>query len=103
MAEGKNPIFLWVNEERYEMLEKAGLADKTEERLAGLKVIQVYATDEQAELLVKKLGAKHDTSTTGSIELLPPEFKNKLFQKTIDMGSNGPEVVDAVLQEEGLK
>ncbi len=102
MAEGKNPIFLWVNEERYDMLHKAGLADVTEERLAGLKVMQVYATDEQAKILLAKRSAKHDTSTTGSIELLPPEFKNKLFQKALDLKSTGPEVVEAVLKEEGI-
>ncbi len=84
---GKNPIYLWINEERYEELEKAGLAKYTEERLAGLKVLIVYADDAQAERCVKEFGAKHDTSTTGSIELLPRRVKNKLFEKIIEKQS----------------
>ena len=87
MSAAKNPIYVWVNEERYEQLEKAGLAHHTEERLAGLKVLVVYATDDEAKVLVDKYGAKHDTSTTGSIELLPKEVKNKLFEKVVEKKS----------------
>ncbi len=84
---GKNPIYLWVNEERYEQLEKAGLAHHTEERLAGLKVLIVYADDDQAKTFVQKFGAKHDTSTTGSIELLPKDVKHRLFEKVVEKQS----------------
>jgi len=87
MSAAKNPIYVWVNEERYEQLQKAGLAHHTEERLAGLKVLVVYATDEEAKVLVDKFGAKHDTSTTGSIELLPAKVKNKLFDKVVEKQS----------------
>lgn len=84
---GKNPIYIWINEERYEELEKAGLAKYTEERLAGLKVLVVHADDEQAKRCVNEFGAKHDTSTTGSIELLPREVKNKIYEKVVEKRS----------------
>jgi hypothetical protein len=97
MADGKNPIYVWVNEERYEQLEKAGLAHHTEERLAGLKVLIVNADDEQAKRFVNEFGAKHDTSTTGSIELLPAHVKNKIFEKVVEKQSL--DVVGDALQE----
>jgi hypothetical protein len=97
MAQGKNPIYVWINEERYDQLEKAGLAHHTEERLAGLKVMVVYANDEQAKRLVSEFGAKHDTSTTGSIELLPARVKNKIFEKVVEKQSL--DVMDDVLKE----
>jgi|SRR6056297_2772541 hypothetical protein len=93
----KNPIYVWVNEERYEQLEQAGLAHHTEERLAGLKVLVVYADDEQAATMVNEFGAKHDTSTTGSIELLPAKVKNKIFDKVVEKQSL--DVVSDVLKE----
>jgi len=97
MAEAKNPIYVWVNEERYEQLQKAGLAHHTEERLAGMKVLVVYATDEQAKTLVKEFGAKHDTSTTGSIELLPKKVKDTIFEKVAEKQTL--DVMDDVLKE----
>jgi hypothetical protein len=97
MAAGKNPIYIWINEERYEELEKAGLAKYTEERLAGLKVLVVHADDEQAQRFVNDFGAKHDTSTTGSIELLPAHIKNKIFDKVVEKQSL--EVIADVLKE----
>ncbi len=93
----KNPIYVWVNEERYAQLEQAGLAHHTEERLAGLKVLVVYADDEQAATMVNEFGAKHDTSTTGSIELLPAKVKNKIFDKVVEKQSL--DVVSDVLKE----
>lgn len=99
MAQGKNPIYVWINEERYAELEKAGLAHHTEERLAGLKVMVVYANDEQAKRLVNEFGAKHDTSTTGSIELLPAKVKNKIFEKVVEKQSL--DVMEDVLKEVG--
>ena len=39
MAEERFPINIWVNEERYDKLQTAGLAHMCEEMLAGLKVI----------------------------------------------------------------
>ena len=84
MAE-KYPINLWVNEERYAKLQKAGLADMCEEMLAGLKVIRVYADDAQKDKILKVFPtAKFDASTTKSIELLPREVKDKIFDKVIE-------------------
>jgi hypothetical protein len=90
MAE-KYPINLWVNEERYMKLEKAGLAGMCEEMLAGLKVIRVYANDAQKDRILKTFPtAKFDSATTKSIELLPREVKDKIFdvvvkKKSIDI------------------
>jgi hypothetical protein len=79
MAE-KYPINLWVNEERYEKLQKAGLAGMCKEKLAGLKVIQVFTDDAQKDQILKLYPmAKFDSSTTKSIELLPKDVKDKIF------------------------
>ena len=88
MAEGKYPINLWVNEERYEKLQKAGLAEMCEEMLAGLKVIRVYANDPQRDKILKVFPtAKFDSSTTQSIELLPRDVKDKIFSIVVDKQS----------------
>ena len=88
MAEGKYPINLWVNEERYEKLQKAGLAEMCEEMLAGLKVIRVYANDPQRDKILKVFPtAKFDSSTTMSIELLPRDVKDKIFSIVVDKQS----------------
>ncbi len=85
MAESKYPINIWVNEERYEKLQNAGLADICEEKLAGMKVIMVYANDEQKDKILQVFPtAKFDTATTKSIELLPREVKDKIFDKVIE-------------------
>ena len=87
MAE-RYPINLWVNEERYEKLRKVGLADMCEEMLAGLKVIRVYADDDQKDKILKVFPtAKFDTATTKSIELLPRDVKDKIFDKVIEKES----------------
>ncbi len=91
MSEEKYPINLWVNEDRYEKLQKAGLADMCKEMLAGLKVIQVYANDAQRDETLKLFPmAKFDSATTKSIELLPKDVKDEMFnivveRKSIDM------------------
>ncbi len=85
MAEEKYPINIWVNEERYDKLLKVGLADICEEMLAGLKVIRVYADDAQKDKILKVFPtAKFDASTTKSIELLPKEVKDKMFDKVVE-------------------
>lgn len=87
MAE-RYPINLWVNEERYEKLKKVGLANMCEEMLAGLKVIRVYADDDQKDKILKVFPtAKFDTATTKSIELLPRDVKDKIFDKVIEKES----------------
>lgn len=79
MAEGY-PINLWVNEDRYERLNKVGLADMTKDVLAGMKLLQLQCTKEQRDRLLKVYPmAKFDSATTKSIELLPPQAKDKMF------------------------
>jgi len=87
MAE-KYPINIWVNEERYEKLQQADLADMCEEMLAGMKVIRVYADDAQRDKILKIFPtAKFDSATTKSIELLPKDVKDKIFDKVIEKQS----------------
>jgi hypothetical protein len=88
MAEAKYPINIWVNEERYEKLQKAGLAGMCEEALAGLKVLHVYANDAQKDKLLKVFpSAKFDSATTKSIELLPKDVKDKIFDLAVEKES----------------
>ncbi|HUU41567.1 MAG TPA: hypothetical protein VMW42_11555 [Desulfatiglandales bacterium] len=85
MTEEKYPINIWVNEERYEKLQKAGLADLCEDMMAGLKVIRVYADDTQKDKILDAFPtAKFDSATTKSIELLPREVKDKIFDLIIE-------------------
>jgi flagellar motility protein MotE (MotC chaperone) len=88
MTQERYPINIWVNEERYEKLQKAGLADMCEEMLAGLKVLRVYANDAQKDKILKLFPtAKFDSATTKSIELLPKEAKDKIFEKIVEKQS----------------
>ncbi|MEW6351416.1 MAG: hypothetical protein AB1646_20375 [Thermodesulfobacteriota bacterium] len=88
MAEEKYPINIWINEERYDKLRAAGLANLCEEMLAGLKVLRVYATDAQKDKILKVFPtAKFDSATTKSIELLPREVKDKIFDVAVDCKS----------------
>ena len=90
MAEGKFPINIWVNEERYDKLREAGLANMCEEMLAGLKVIRVYANEAQRDKILKVFPtAKFDTATTKSIELLPRDVKDAIFDKVVEKKSIG--------------
>jgi len=80
----KYPINIWVNDERYEKLQKAGLTNITEDVLAGMKVLKLQCTEEQKDEILKLYPmAKFDTATTKSIELLPAEVKNKMFDLVI--------------------
>ena len=81
----KYPINLWVNEERYQKLEKAGLASMCQEMLAGLKCIQVYCNDAQRDKVLKVFPtAKFDSATTKSIELLPRKVKDQIFDLVVE-------------------
>ena len=98
MAAEKFPINIWVNEERYEKLRGAGLADMCEEMLAGLKVIRVYANAAQRDKLLKVFPtAKFDTATTKSIELLPKDVKDTIFDKVVER--NTVDVLDEFLTQ----
>jgi len=93
------PIYVWINEERFAKLQEAGLADKAVEAFAGLKRLEVHANEAQKDELLRRFpGSKCDLSTTRSIELLPRAFKDKLFQKVIEMRRLDPEVVEEALK-----
>jgi len=84
MAEEKFPINIWINEERYEKLRQAGLGNLPEEMLAGLKVLRVYANAVERDKILQVFPtAKFDSATTKSIELLPREVKDKMFDKVV--------------------
>jgi hypothetical protein len=88
MSEERFPINIWINEERYEKLRKAGLGDLCEEMLAGLKVLRVYANATQRDKILKVFPtAKFDSATTKSIELLPKVVKDKIFDKIVERES----------------
>lgn len=81
-------INLWINEERYERLNKVGLANLTKDALAGMKVLQLRCTREQKDEILKLYPmAKFDSATTKSIELLPAKAKDKMFKLIVNRGS----------------
>lgn len=78
------PINIWINEERLEKLQNAGLADMAKEVLAGLKVLPVPNTAEQRDAVLKLFPmAKYDSATTKTIELLPKDVKDKIFNLVV--------------------
>jgi len=80
-------INLWINEERYEKLNRLGLADMTKDVLAGMKVLQLQCTGEQKDRILKIYPmAKWDSATTKSIELIPAEAKDKMFNLVVEKG-----------------
>ncbi len=97
MAE-KYPINMWINDERYEKLQDAGLANMAEDVLAGMKVLKLQCTEEQKDQILKVYPmAKFDTATTRSIELLPAEVKNKMFSLVVK--NKSLDVVEEFLKE----
>jgi len=91
-------INLWINEERYERLNKVGLAGMTKDVLAGMRVLPLRCTEEQKDRLLKLYPeAKFDSATTKSIELLPAEAKDRMFDLAIKKGN--PDVVYDFLKE----
>jgi hypothetical protein len=78
------PINIWINEERFEKLQRAGLAHMAREVLAGMKVLPVPATQEERDEILKAFPmAKFDSATTRSIELLPRQVKDRIFDLVI--------------------
>lgn len=79
------PINIWINEGRYKKLQEAGLSDIAKDILAGMKVLQLRCKEEQKDEILKLYPmAKFDTATTKSIELLPPEVKDGVFNLVIE-------------------
>ena len=96
MAEERYPISLWINEERLEKLQNVGLAAMAKEVLAGLKVLEVPCNDAQKDKVLKVFPmAKFDSATTKSIELLPKDVKDKIFNLVVEEKSL--EVMDKFL------
>jgi hypothetical protein len=85
------PINIWINEDRLAKLEKAGLDGLTQEMLAGLKVLRIPTNEKQRDEVLKIFPmAKYDSATTKTIELLPKDVKDKIFdmvvqKKTVDI------------------
>jgi len=79
------PINIWINEERFAKLQKAGLEGLTVEMLAGLKVLRVPTNEAQRDEVLKVFPtAKYDSATTKSIELLPKDVKDKIFDLIVE-------------------
>ena len=96
----KIKINVWINEERLEALANAGMADRAIEAFAGMKLLEIYTTEEQKDVLLQRFpGAKYDSATTRSIELLPKQAKDRLLELSIKMHSTGPDVVGHFLEE----
>jgi hypothetical protein len=85
------PINIWINEDRFDKLQKAGLESLTEEMLAGLKVLRIPTNEKERDEVLKVFPtAKYDSATTKSIELLPKDVKDLIFdmvvkQKKVDI------------------
>jgi len=84
MAQKTYPINIWINEERYEKLQKVGLAGMAKDVLAGMRVLQIQCSEQQKDKLLSLYPmAKFDSATTKSIELLPADVKNKMFELVV--------------------
>ncbi len=78
------PINIWINEDRLAKLQKAGLDALTQEMLAGLKVLRVPTNEKQRDEILKIFPtAKYDSATTKTIELLPKDVKDKIFDMVV--------------------
>ncbi len=97
---GTIKINVWINEERLEALKNAGMAELANEAFAGMKLLEIYTTEEQKNMLLQRYpGAKYDSATTRSIELLPKRAKDRLLDLSIAMHSTGSDVTGRFLEE----
>lgn len=97
MSDDVFPINIWINEERYQELQEAGLAHLAQDAFAGLKRLQVPTRAQQKDEILKRYPmAKFDSATTRSIELLPREVKNLIFSLVIQTRSL--DVIDEFLK-----
>lgn len=96
----KIKVNVWINEERLQALADAGMADSAKEAFAGMKLLEIYTTEEQKDVVLQRFpGSKYDSATTKSIELLPKQAKDRLLELSIALHSTGPDVVDRFLAE----
>ena len=90
------PINIWINEERLEKLQRAGLAHLAQEVFAGLKKLPVLTNEEQRDTILRRFPtAKYDSATTKSIELLPRDIKDRIFTLVVEKKTLN--VIDAFL------
>jgi len=69
----------------------------THEVLAGMRVLQLKCTLEQKNRILKLYPiAKFDSATTKSIELVPAEAKDKMFNLVIKSGNL--DIIDKYLE-----
>jgi hypothetical protein len=98
--EKKIKVNVWINEERLELLANAGMANLANEAFAGMKLLEIYTTEDQKNVILQRYpGAKYDSATTQSIELLPKQAKDRLLELSIKLHSTGPDVVGHFLEE----
>ncbi|OPX20058.1 MAG: hypothetical protein BZ151_05945 [Desulfobacca sp. 4484_104] len=91
------PINIWINEERFNALKNAGLADLLKEELAGMKVLIVPCTASQRDKILELYPmAKFDAATTKSIELLPKAVKDQIYNLVVEKKSM--EVMDEFIK-----
>jgi hypothetical protein len=91
------PINIWINEERLDKLQRAGLAHLAQEVFAGLKKLPVPTNEEQRDTILRRFPtAKYDSATTKSIELLPRDIKDRIF--TLVVEKKTLDVIDAFLE-----
>jgi hypothetical protein len=82
------PINVWINEERLDKLQCAGLAHLAQEVFAGLKKLPVPTNEQQRDAILRKFPtAKYDSATTKSIELLPRAVKDQIFDLVVEKKS----------------
>jgi hypothetical protein len=91
------PINIWINEERLDKLQRAGLAHLAQEVFAGLKKLPVPTNEEQRDTILRRFPtAKFDSATTKSIELLPRDAKDRIFSLVVEKKTL--DVIDAFLK-----
>jgi hypothetical protein len=92
------PINIWINEERFNALQDAGLGKLLKEELAGMKVLIVPCNEAQRDKILKLFPmAKYDAATTKSIELLPKQVKDKIYDMVVKRKTL--EVMDEFIKE----
>ena len=47
-------VNVWINEERLEALQKAGMADAAKEAFAGMRLLEIYTTEEQKDVVLQR-------------------------------------------------
>ncbi len=95
---GQIMINIWINEERFEKMREAGLSGMAQDMLAGMKVTRVKVSEKQKDILLSEFPmAKFDSSTTGTIELLPRKVKDEIFNLCLEKKSTGEDVIEAFI------